>query len=82
MTPDHDRKTMSMTLSVKDVPQTQRFIKAAAKLAKAVRVYNACHVDVGPACRGSWAKVTRAHDDLVRVALALGLNNPQGGVTG
>jgi len=66
---------MTLKLSVLDVPEMERFIKASERLAKAVRVYNECHVDVGPACRGSWAKVIKAHDDLVRVALALRLNN-------
>lgn len=72
-------KTMPLALSVRDVPQTQKFIKAAERLAKAVRVYNECHIDVGPDCRAGWAKVIKAHDDLVVTALHLRLNTDQAG---
>ena len=66
--------TLPIEISVLEVPQVGRFIKAAEKLARAVRAYNDCHVDVGPACRSSWAGVIKAHDDIVRVAIALRLN--------
>jgi len=73
---------MTLKLSVLDVPEMERFVKASEKLAQAVRKYGECHVDGechldvgGPHCLAKWDRVVAAHDDLVRVALALRLNN-------